>query len=850
MYARYVPPSKKPVTTASAAPVAEPSPSLKRKHIEIVEKQIPTPTKQDASSSYARYVPPSKSTSKPQRQEPVANSIQPLDSSLQSAQSLGDSHEHFRRPVESTPHLGVADNTDEAEDRLEDDVQFADADQSTPKKVKKPKREKKDKKQDATADHVMSETADDAPADSGDDESRHRSVLAKRAKSLKKAEKLARKAAEKAAAGGQDEAEVPADEEPVEVHPLQPLPQPEQVPDVVGKPSFSALPPWLASPIRISMSATASFGELGIAEEIAKTLQTKGYTEAFAVQAAVLPLLLPGPKQQPGDVLVSAATGSGKTLAYVLPMVNDISVRTVTRLRGLIVMPTRELVAQAREVCEVCATAFTGNNRRRVKTGVAVGQQALKVEQEALMEKSQRYDPVRYREEQRRLNAKWESSSNEDDAEELNFYEDESSATLPDHVLEYTSKIDILVCTPGRLVEHIKSTPGFTLADINWLVIDEADRLLDQSFQQWTETVMSKLPKTQANHLTTSSTLQARRPLVRKIVLSATMTRDIGQLVALKLRRPKMIVLEGSDKKATADSGDAVEIPDASGAYTLPDALIESAIKVDNEGEKPLYLWELLRTRKMVPIADDDTSMSDVSSVVSSSSEESDSDDDSSDSSSSGSSSSDSESVLDSDVATPTAPLTPLKPATLPSPPSTTNNIPHGVLIFTKSNESALRLSRLLTLLSPNAPPIGTLTSTIRNSVRAKTLSAFTSGRVSILVASDLVSRGLDLPNLAHIVNYDMPTSVTSYVHRVGRTARAGRKGDAWTLFTASEGRWFWNEIARSEGIKRVAEGRVNRVTMDAKAFAADDRKRYERALETLGKEASASSRARTSAKD
>jgi ATP-dependent RNA helicase DDX51/DBP6 len=105
-----------------------------------------------------------------------------------------------------------------------------------------------------------------------------------------------------------------------------------------------------------------------------------------------------------------------------------------------------------------------------------------------------------------------------------------------------------------------------------------------------------------------------------------------------------------------------------------------------------------------------------------------------------------------------------------------------------------------------------------------------------ILVASDLVSRGLDLPNLAHVVNYDVPTSLTSYVHRIGRTARAGKQGHAWTLYTATEGRWFWNEIGRTQGVER-SSGKVERVNIKGEFFDEKERRRYELALEELGNE-------------
>jgi ATP-dependent RNA helicase DDX51/DBP6 len=127
--------------------------------------------------------------------------------------------------------------------------------------------------------------------------------------------------------------------------------------------------------------------------------------------------------------------------------------------------------------------------------------------------------------------------------------------------------------------------------------------------------------------------------------------------------------------------------------------------------------------------------------------------------------------------------------------------------------------------------------------MRERTLRSFSSGTVSILVASDLVSRGLDLPNLAHVINYDVPSSLTSYVHRVGRTARAGRKGHAWTFFTDTDGGWFWNDIARATAINR--ERKVGRVNIQKEIFGEIQRKRYEDALEKLGNETRSSMRMR-----
>jgi ATP-dependent RNA helicase DDX51/DBP6 len=210
------------------------------------------------------------------------------------------------------------------------------------------------------------------------------------------------------------------------------------------------------------------------------------------------------------------------------------------------------------------------------------------------------------------------------------------------------------------------------------------------------------------------------------------------------------------------------------------------------------------------------------------------------DSSSSDDDSSSSEEDSDSDEFTATSPgSSPTQEKEFATNSGQDTDTPRGILIFTKSNETAVRLGRLLTLIdSSKSASIGTLTSTTSTSSRRKTIHSFSAGKLSILVASDLVSRGLDLPNLAHVINYDIPSSLTNYVHRVGRTARAGRKGWAWTMFTPTEGRWFWQEIARSSDIIRQADTKVSRVNIDSKNFNEDVRARYETALEELGQEA------------
>lgn len=655
-----------------------------------------------------------------------------------------------------------------------------------------------------------------------DGTTRHKGVLERAARALKEAQKLKAEATE--------EVKEEDGAEPVEAHGLEPLPQPEPVVQDGSRPTYETLPAWIAHPIRVTPETKASFVDLGISKEIAGKLESKGYESAFAVQTAVIPLLLPSPDRQ-GDVVVSAATGSGKTLAYVLPMVRDISQGVVTRLRGVIVVPTRELVLQAKEVCEACANAFSGPSKKTVRIGISMGNKQFEHEQTDLVEEEQRYDPTGHE--------SWLQEHFNQDFEVSLF--DDRPKPLPDHVIDYVSKVDVLICTPGRLVDHITRTPGFTLDYVRWLVVDEADKLLAQTFQDWLPVVMPRLSIT--NKPGARDFPDSNKTGVRKVVLSATMTRDLSLLNGLKLSRPKLVTLEGSREDEQAQEGKT--------EHVLPELLEESAIKARDPALKPLYLVDLLNSSLLSSLygTDEDVEMKDaeeedtsaVDSVSASDSSDTDSSDDDSDDSDN-SDSSDSESGESSADSANSSPAQKKRSSTSKKPFSTT------VLIFTKSNETAIRLSRLLSLLSPPlAPLIGTLTSTTRSSQRRKTLHAFTSRKLRILVASDLVARGIDLANLDHVVNYDMPTSVASYVHRVGRTARAGRRGKAWTLFTKTEAGWFWTAVAgkgesKSRGAAAAGQIKRNGKVGDARIddrWSEDRLAGFEEALEKLGKEAS-----------
>jgi ATP-dependent RNA helicase DDX51/DBP6 len=170
--------------------------------------------------------------------------------------------------------------------------------------------------------------------------------------------------------------------------------------------------------------------------------------------------------------------------------------------------------------------------------------------------------------------------------------------------------IDILITTPGRLAEHILHTPGFTLQHLQFLVLDEADRLLHQSFQNWIEVVMREIssPKALDTPLDIQEYIHSDKELpiigqrhigsifkrrfsstrkVRKLILSATMTYDIGKLTSLQLHSPEIISI-----RAAPQISSAAEKTGDDAVFSVPETLHEYAVKTTDE--KPLFLLYLL----------------------------------------------------------------------------------------------------------------------------------------------------------------------------------------------------------------------------------------------------------------
>jgi ATP-dependent RNA helicase DDX51/DBP6 len=322
----------------------------------------------------------------------------------------------------------------------------------------------------------------------------------------------------------------------------------------------------------------------------------------------------------------------------------------------------------------------------------------------------------------------------------------------------YGSAIDILVCTPGRLVDHLDNTPGFQLQHLRFLVVDEADRLLSQSYQNWIDRVIedasagsviawrametsgSRAPQftmslddtsyqidpitwrhggsvgdnssfnTNLSHSNVAASV-CRPVQLRKFLVSATLTKDPQKLATLKLVNPKHFDVH----QLGAGEGKALN------KFTMVEGLSEYSIECRAE-QKPLVLLALLLE------------------------------------------------LLQKQDKKWTA------------------------VVFTSSVDSTHRLARLLQLLwikgqYGTSDAVAEFSSALSQTERAAMLSRCRdpNDNLSIMICSDGMSRGMDLENIHAVINYDVPSLAKTYIHRCGRTARAGRSGVAITILKGGQ---------------------------------------------------------------
>ncbi|XP_062041510.1 ATP-dependent RNA helicase DDX51-like isoform X1 [Lepus europaeus] len=441
------------------------------------------------------------------------------------------------------------------------------------------------------------------------------------------------------------------------------------------------LPGWLAEPSCVRKDVSGNLTPLEDVPEVHPDLQrqlrAQGVSAYFPVQAAVIPVLLESAASgflvgrggyRPSDLCVSAPTGSGKTLAFVIPVVQALLHRVVCQIRALVVLPTKELAQQVSKVFNIYTDATP------LRVALVTGQKSLAKEQESLVQKT---------------------------------------------ADGYRCLADIVVATPGRLVDHIDQTPGFHLQQLRFLVIDEADRMVDSMHQSWLPRVVaaafqsegpgdlcSVLQRRQPPAVTAASTCCPQVPL-QKLLFSATLTQDPEKLQRLGLYQPRLF----SSGQAHRDSRDEEECGGVAGKYDFPAGLTHHYVPCRLRS-KPLVVLHLILERKF-----------------------------------------------------------------------------SRVLCFTNSRENSHRLFLLVQAFG--GVSVAEFSSRYGPGQRRGILKQFEQGKIQLLVSTDAAARGIDVQGVELVVNYDAPQYLRTYVHRVGRTARAGRTGQAFTLLLKVQERRF-----------------------------------------------------------
>ena len=354
-----------------------------------------------------------------------------------------------------------------------------------------------------------------------------------------------------------------------------------------------------------------SFAALGLSNEIVRAVTERGYTDPTPVQLQAIPAVLAG-----GDLLAGAQTGTGKTAGFTLPILHRLSDKNVVGpssgrppIRALILTPTRELAAQVEESVREYGK-YLKLNSMAMFGGVNINPQIQKLR----------------------------------------------------------SRVDILVATPGRLLDHVQQKT-LDLSHVEILVLDEADRMLDMGFIRDIKKILALLPKKRQN-----------------LLFSATFSNEIKGLADGLLNKPAMI--EVARQTATAE------------------LIAQKIYPVDREKKREL-LTHLIKQHNWFQ-----------------------------------------------------------------------------VLVFTRTKHGANKLAEQLT---KEGIPSLAIHGNKSQPARTRALAEFKSGSLQVLVATDIAARGIDIIELPHVVNFELPNVPEDYVHRIGRTGRAGSEGEAVSLVCVDE---------------------------------------------------------------
>ena len=360
-----------------------------------------------------------------------------------------------------------------------------------------------------------------------------------------------------------------------------------------------------------------TFANFGFSEPILRAILEQGYTKPTPIQAQAMPHVM-----QSRDVMGAAQTGTGKTAAFVLPILQNIlplasSSASPARhpIRALVLTPTRELADQ------VADNAFKYAKYTDIRTAVVFGGVDMSA-QTALLR----------------------------------------------------SGVELLIATPGRLLDHITQKTA-NLSQVQFLILDEADRMLDMGFLPDLQRIISLIP--------------AQR---QTLLFSATFSPEIKKLAQSYLRDP--VTIEVARQNAAADT-------------------VQQIIHMVPSDQKKDAVIKVLNARFQ-------------------------------------------------------------------------KGLSRQAIVFTNSR---IGCSKLASALERGGIKAGAIHGDKSQIERMQILESFKKGTMDVLVATDVAARGLDIADMPCVINHELPFSAEDYVHRIGRTGRAGAQGDAIALVDPSEER-------------------------------------------------------------
>lgn len=387
------------------------------------------------------------------------------------------------------------------------------------------------------------------------------------------------------------------------------------------------------------VSTSIPFAAMNLSRPVLKGISEANYTSPTPIQSAVIPVGLLGK-----DIVAGAVTGSGKTAAYLIPTLERLVYRPTksAATRVVVLTPTRELAMQVFEVGQQLGR-FIPN----LTFGLAVGGLSLRAQEQQLR-----------------------------------------------------SKPDVVVATPGRFIDHVRNSPSFNVDDVEVLVLDEADRMLEEGFEAEVTEILKLIP--------------AKR---QTLLFSATMNNSIQDLVKLSLKKPVRLMLN----------------PPKQAAKGLVQEFVR--IRKQHDANRPAILVSLLRK-----LLAGQHSMK-------------------------------------------------------------------RVIVFVSQKRLAHKLRVICGLLGIR---VGELHGSLTQDQRITSINQFKSLEVPVLICTDLASRGLDIPKIEVVINYELPSTYDVYLHRIGRTARAGRSGTAISFVGESnaERQLVKSAISASSGAKQKILGR------------------------------------------